>query len=279
MEFGHLFNSDHIGFIGDAVNSVASSFIDFDTRTASFTNPEFIGFLEDMRAVFDERWADERTRTLNVIPFKDASMLTQASREFLFLHESVNLMPINALFTPVNPIFAHHIPISDEDGRILLRMDDDQFVWATLYFPTAGNSELAWEFTQHIITAFVSPRGLAANRPQGGTRGFGNYSFSVPIRRSSVNGHLTRVFHNALSPQRVNHQQFVNLPGNRDKAIADARARLESYFDEHMTIPLQFPDSIRSQNSQDAYNFLNGIITAQAAAQNIQNRVALWLIE
>jgi len=268
-----------VGHPGVALPHVMGSFIDFDNRTANFTDDGFITFLETFRVTFDGGLGFDDWITRTGSNMWDASGLRDMAREYVFLFEFAGINPLNALFTPENPIFAHFIPVSDENGHLRVNHLDGAFgnpVWATLYFHARGDGPLAWEFTQHLINAFMYPRGGAATNQWGGVANWGRGSFAVPIRRDGFYSQITRAIDYALN---YNHQPFVNMPDNQEQAIADAINRLAMYIHEPMVIPPTIPGAIQDLNIADIEDFKLGIITAQAAAQNIQNRMFLWLIE
>ena len=252
-------------------------FIDLNNRTANFVDGQFANFLEDFKAIYGSRGFDADIRPLMTwYPWTDVQLRLRADRYVFFYRETLT-NPANALFAPVDPFFTYYIPVSDEKGRFPLNISGGHWgpFWGTVHFPAAGDSILAWEFTQHLMDAFLHPEGAAA-RNHNGLPAWGSNSFAIPIRRADFNIQIPRTMEQVLIRR---GSQFENVTYNREQVIDDAIARLMQYIDEPMVVPVYIPNSIWEQTITDIENFMWGIITAQSAAQNIQNRVALWLIE
>jgi len=278
-EFGHLQigHQSRIGHPGVALPHVLGSFVDFDNRTANFTDGRFAQFLENFRTTFEGglefgSWISGYSTNVYTTDF-----LRRMAGSYVFQLTHRNLLPAHMLFTPVNPIFAHSIPVSDEYGRLRIFNDGGQWgspVWGPVLFPTAGNGTLAWEFTQHLLDAFINPSGNAATN-QWGMPVWGQSTMAIPIQQDLFEAQMRGAINRYLQ---YDHQPFIGVPDDVVNATNNAIERMRQFIHQPVVIPPDFV-MIGSQIEEDVQHFLDGIATAQATAQRIQDRVQLWLME
>ena len=102
---------------------------------------------------------------------------------------------------------------------------------------------------------------------------WGENTFSIPIKRSLFDAHFYRVFA-AL-------YDFADFAGvDRTSITRDmeaARARI--YELANMAVVDRHPNVPAELLWGPMRDYMEGLITAEAAAQRMQNSVALWLIE
>ncbi|MCL2190114.1 MAG: hypothetical protein FWC16_14165 [Defluviitaleaceae bacterium] len=279
-EFGHLEigSQGRIGHPNVALPHVVGSFVDFENRIASFNDGRFAEFLENFRATFEGGLDFDSWITTTMATTYSTSFLNQLADSYVFLLTETNTRPTNALFTAVDPIFTHSIPVSDEYGRLRIPVNGGYFgspVWGPVMFPTAGNGTLAWEFTLHLLDAFTHPRGRANTNQWGGQPGWGSNSLAIPIRQDMFEAQMRVGINTYLRHQ---HHPFVGVPDDVVNATDAAIDRMRQFIHEPVVIPAQL-GMVQNQAVEDVQNFLAGIATAQATAQRIQDRVQLWLME
>ncbi|MCL2276059.1 MAG: hypothetical protein FWC16_14170, partial [Defluviitaleaceae bacterium] len=278
-EFGHLQigTQGRIGHPGVAMPHVLGSFVDFDNRIAHFTDGQFAQFLEDFRATFEGGLEFDSWITTTGSNVYTTEFLRQMAGSYVFQLTHRDLLPAHVLFTPVAPIFAHSIPVSDEYGRLRIFANGGQWghpIWGPVVFPTAGNGTLAWEFTRHLLDAFVDPRGNAATN-QWGMPVWGQNTMAIPIQQDLFEAQMRAAIHRYLQHD---HQPFIGVPDDVVNATNNAINRMRQFIHQPVVIPADF-GMIQAQIEEDVQHFLDGIATAQATAQRIQDRVQLWLME
>ncbi|MCL2286549.1 MAG: hypothetical protein FWC32_09340 [Firmicutes bacterium] len=279
-EFGDLTfgTGGGITWSGNVLQSIMGGFIDFNTRTANLADPKFVEALELMKIVYAD-W--DVTNTWGVTT-NTPDFLRDRAREHIFLAMSDGLSSFDAFFTPESPIFKHHIPLVDDYGRLMLPSPGWGQVWSGIFITSVGDAELAWELTRQMIYAYTNPVGRAAVEPiWGGPARWGNQSFATPILRSLFRDHAMRSFVDTYETFGAHGglQSFVGFDddANRTRQFEDAVERIASFHDRPMSM---LSPMVPTHLFEDAFDqFKRGIITAEAAAQRIQNAVFLWLIE
>jgi len=289
QEFGYLNFGYHDSLMHPrfTMDLVMSNFIDFNTRTADFTNHGFISFLNNFAQIF-QGWHPYLPR--NVSPqLYSLEYLQRISETTVFHLVGEVHSASNALLTPETPVFLHSIPLADEQGRLILDPSTRylQTTWAAFCIPTSGDGHLAWEFIQYIIPALSMPELPSARLdPLFGVPSFwGEESIATPIMRSLFENHSQRAFENIF----INWQggnRFGPMPqplvgaydtAERERQIQNATSRLAIYNEMPMTLSTSLLE--RHLFEEPMEEFLQGLITAEYMAQQLQNRIGLWLLE
>ena len=286
-EFGHLsFSAGGRTSIpaGKVLHELAS-FID-----SNILDERFVSFLEALRSahpvlrpsrefgIGGVTWEWERT----------------LAGEFAFYVRNHHLQVASVLLPQHEDIyFTGFIPLTDEFGRLRVRAESLQHRsgnWLSLMYPTVGDSALAWEFTQYFIEAMVEPVGVAVADPAfpNVPLGVGRHCNATPIRRELFEGHLKAGLYTAVDwESRVRQHtglesvfaEGVVNPATRQGYIDAAVERVAAYNRMPVVALPFFPEGLTAALTETIENFIRGTITTQAAAQDIHNRVSLWLIE
>ena len=285
-EFGNL-NFMGGGMFSFDPHSILSlgmaSYIDFSTRQADLTNPNFISFLEFHQEFFNDWEWPSGMGSSWMMPINGASNLRDRARSHLFEIEFAMLGPANAFFTPADPIFYHYIPVTDDAGRLLFSVEGGGSIastWANLCFTAQGNEALAWEFTLHLIDAFTNPQGVGATNPTwGGPVHWGQNSLVAPVRRSLFHDHASHGFYLTLTEYAEQAQSFVGVGTEAEiqNAVTSAVNRMTGYKERPTALMRPLMPWGLGNDATEQFNM--GLITAETAAQRMQNSVALWLIE
>jgi len=271
-EFGHLilapwslFNDE---YPFQMVDHILGKFIDFDDNTSNLTDNRFISYLDFLKDAFDGRQPVFSTRGY---PQGSAQDMRYWAEGAAFAIHGDALSPINAFFTPEEPLFTHYIPLVDEQERLLI--NQGMSTWAVYCITAAGDGPLAWELLQHMVEAYSQPAGQAI------TPVWGSFSLSSPIRRSLFGDHVRIAFANAFSggimfsPQPFVEAAGSDLSGYIDNAI-DRMAALNE-----MPMALIAPIVPYDLYVEALNQFLLGMISAEDAALRMHNSISLWLIE
>ena len=277
-EFGHLSPgvSWSIGGFNNMVNAGMAGFVDIDARTSNLTDPEFIEFLNLIPQVFDGR--DHIATPMSMNPAGHDDFIRRQAQSFVFEMESSWLNQSNAFFVRDTPHFVHYAPLVDNNGRLMFNttFPPAHGTWANFAITAGGNVDLAWEFIQHLLQAYQAPTGRArTHHITGGEMQWASMSLASPIRRSGSEASLRRAFANAAD---LPGMGFAGMddPNERNRQINDAVNFIAELNESPMAllrphIPFIFGDTF--------LHFELGIITAQAAAQQMHNAVSLWLME
>jgi len=282
-EFAHL----RPGVAGDigrdhhsTLQTIMSGFIDLDAHTNNLLDPGFSAFLNTISQVFENH--EFISSGWVATPFGSDQFMRERAMEQVFDMCSNMLTPVNAFFQRENPHFVHYVPLTDDQGRLVINASGRN-VWASLCVTAVGDSALAWEFIQYLIHAYASPGEAAMTVPRGHMPNpWANHSLASPILRSLSEDFIRQSFHTALNRHSNNHADGFNFLGvdtleEREQQINIAVDRIAAYNERPMSLlSLMIPDFLFAERLDD---FMLGIITADTAARHMYNAVSLWLIE
>ena len=282
-EFGHLVpdTAGRVLFSRNALQSVMGSFIDFNSRASNLTDPRFIYFLELAGRVYADWEAAGWGVSSSTVPF-----LRERANESVFYIKSGGLNSFDAFFKAEPPIFMHYIPLVDDHGKLMLGIPGigTSSIWSGICITSAGDGDLAWELTRHMIYAYTNPVGRAAVDPVfGAPAPWGNQSLAAPIMRSLFRGHILRTFEDYVETwgyyRLAPLQTYVGFddPISRALQFENAINRIAAYNEQPMGL---LSPMIPRQLFREPFNqFLNGLIDAETAAHRMHNAISLWLIE
>jgi len=259
------------------LEAIMGNFIDFDTRNADLTNPRFISNVTSMRRILERDACYNGFRmdtpwVTGTITSGDANMRARAD-QFVFNVVGYRPNPINAFITPETPQFLHYIPFVDNQGRLQIIVNPFAGgasyggVWTNISITAAADTELAWEFIQHVLKAYAME----------GTR-----SIATSIQRENFDI-LTQVsISSALDRLTSNFPTVPNFIGQADPdqralIVEGAVQRIAAYNEMPMSLLTTFMPSGLYEENLDL--FIRGVIPPEEFAQRLQNSVQLWLIE
>jgi len=268
-ELGHLSIDVTNGLTRPSTITLASvnNFVDLNARTSNLTDPRFVEILELIGAVHANTayWGDSTH-----MPYMGHRNMRDIAFTYVFGLHDWHLD--SALFNYDPPLFKHHIPLVDDNGRLMLHYHPifgGHAMWSCISIATTGNKELAWEFTQHMIYAYTNPSELSALDTRLPTRApWASDNLTIPISRSLFNNYTLPAF-----------QKFIVSDENINRAQQSEHlvSRLAIYNEQPMhTLLFRVPFHLIEEPLD---HFRLGLITAETAAQRMQNAVSLWLIE
>jgi len=282
-EHGHLnftggssaFGSSH-SFV---VQHYMGRFVDFENRRTSLTDRDFVNFLNEYSQILQrhEQWDRDSFWLSN-----DPGGLQAQAYEYAFWIASWSREPGHA-FLNAQPHFIHGIPLADDYGRLIISPEFNDWggTWASVCITTSADGFLAWDFVKYLMHSFElisDPQQLAPE----GTRTFSYNTFQMlltsPISKDLFAQHMPGAFYRFIDwlPTQYS-RQFIYDAGFQEQQIADAIARLAALNEVPMTWSESF---IPRHFIQDDFDmFSRGIISAEDFAQQLQNRVSLWLME
>ena len=260
------------------MQSIIGGFVDFNTRTSNLTDPRFVAALERKSRITD--W-HQQSMPVWTSTYLTRDLMQELARDVVFYVQNISMNVFYAFVDTYEPFFAHHIPITDENGRLLIYNSNMRGqVWADVLITSGSNAELAWEFTRHLIYAYANPIERALLCPE--VRGpvvWGNNSLATPIMRSLFESHTRRSFEHIFETWVPGMQTFIGLddPVSRARQFDNAINRIAAYNERPMAMlhPM-IPERLIEEHFDQ---FMAGLIDAQTAAQRMHNAVTLWLIE
>jgi multiple sugar transport system substrate-binding protein len=244
---------DALTFVSDHLRT----FVDYENRTAYFNTDDFISLLTYVReATNPQRVADGRLgHRVNWDPTGAAN--PEFYRRYVFmLTEHGNY---NAFFPITNrELFTHYIPLVTDDGYIPMISSNSFFINSA-----SENIELAWEFLKFLATDDV----LNDLRP---TRS------RFPIKREHFRSHTPAYISMWVTHLRAN--DFI-IEGETQDIAENIVSTIENWNEMPM-LPLDYgSDNLREMISETLTSFHHGLLTAEQAAEELQNRVTLYLME
>lgn len=273
-----------------------SGFVDYRNNMSNLNDPAFAALLQDWQQVFNGQGLFDFGDMRRIVMRRLHSITNLGLRgtRYVFSIEEYDRTPANALIPHSNPYFTHYIPITDEQGRLRL----SQTRLATANGRTAANisgsghiivplisaaadGAVAWKYVQHLVSAFVNMQ-----KPRycqiAGHKILCMRTLVTPIRRDYFIPHVARVLYCAV-PERPEVFWCARRPrftaDERIQAIETAIGRLATYNEMPVTPPFMIPNGLFEDLLDTFLRTPSGIFGAQQTAQELHNRVSLWLIE
>jgi len=296
-DYGHLAIFNNLEFFSPfhIIAQSLNGFVDFENRISTIMDDEFIALLENWRRVFYGRGLfdfRERGRYLSAVrPTATMVTLSMETSRYVFRIENHVLLPINALFPNSNPYFIYHIPVTDEHGRLRQAhpmyasgvSGDIPFYWgaghlAVPLITASADGAVAWEFLRHLLTAFITTQLPDERNPWHRAN-----TLATPINRDYFADHMWHIFE--FSTRRDNpfywcpRRPRFDTEDERMDNIEMAISRLAGYNEMPVTSPFFLPSGLFSDLLDTFLRAPDDFMGARDVAQQLHNRVALWLIE
>jgi len=281
------FDYNHLQFIGtfsmaadyrNVLLREIASLIDFENQTSNINSSQFVDFLNLVSIAYpiDKTFNNARVGGYPFIAGPEYELLSN----LIAFHVVDNHLNAARGVLPAGDeaLFNYFIPLSDNAGNLRTFNGDPSFAhWDRLIrlsFPAMGNEDLAWYFTLHLFERYE-------HDSTWGRESF----FSTPIVRSNFASDVGYSLERAIlfddrrgAASRI-LSNAVHHPNTQEQEIENAIARLAE-LNEMPIAPIPFFPQGLSDGLMDTFDqFLRGLITAQAAAEQMHNRVFLWLIE
>jgi|GEM_PF-751727 len=261
-----------------------NGFIDFENRTSQLMDERFVTLLDNW-ASREDAWPEDII-TWSVGLFGLDIMGHEFSRQNMFMIDSTGLNPGNAFFNLLHTHFTHHIPLTDENGHLLVNQRGQQHgfwanTWAVVCVPSATrDSALAWEFILQLIHSCSQPPFGRGNPDHSW---YGEWTLTTPILRSLFESHIGRALERYAEPfdyftgPRTLWRTATQDPDEIALQINNAINRIAGYNE----MPIGMMDNMFPPGLIDTPMRLlaDGVISAQDAAQRMHNAITLWLIE
>ena len=255
-----------------------------DTRAnvASLLEPSFVNFLDGfsslLAAVETNVWGRGHVVGMPSSPGSRSRFMDIWADNAVFHTFCSFSSPMYAMFELNAPYFVYFTPLADSSNR-LISINDSFGSSINFSVTSQACGDLAWAFiNQALDTQMLSSISYGAF--------WHELSITTPIRRADFRPRtesiLEHTINNNLSFSGEYHTQareaLVNIltPEGQQRQIDTVIARLEIYNSMPIA-PISFLPAYLFEDIVD--DLLFGLITAHDAAQRLQNRLSLWLIE
>lgn len=232
---------------------LSDSYIDFENKTCDFNNPEFIQLLTDIKSATHPEKQFGMSYSSTMIDDKEQSL------SYMFLE----IMGSNYqyfLFSDNENAFQNFIPLADEEGNIFLSALESYGITSN-----SSNKDVAWEFIKFMTTEEAK---------------YGGFVSSMPINRKFFRNHKTeqagdfgKYLKNATPASPMSEAEKTQLKEDTENYIS----YMENYIDNYPHTIMKF------NNFEIAWeimsDFQQGLITAEQAAAELQNKISLALME
>jgi hypothetical protein len=303
----------------NAPHTVMGSFIDFENKTSYLNGDGFISYLEDLKQVSDispdrvywtglwwdhghQRQIPEQTEHCVFLYSRWWSYPMQALYETQTPH-FVHTIPIagedgrliiDQYTYTAGTVYGKDWDSLPHDSRresyafapspIVPGLIRPSPAWGSVTVGAGGDSALAWEFTQHLMDAIMDFSSI--HRFQRDLRccctityiTFNPRNLVTPIERSRFRPYMEDFFERAF---RFNFsmQLFYGVSHDIDdlpEIYEQGIAGMERFNSMPVRLMPYLPGTLYEEPLRD---FMLGLIPAHHAAQEIHNRVSLWLVE
>jgi multiple sugar transport system substrate-binding protein len=254
-----------------AINNSLMSFVDFENKTCNFNSDYFIELITDLKNTTNpQRAADGKLGEYKAVSLNLAEQEVYAQRylfqtgdivEFLFGAQiQIADSKLYPLFNPFaeKEVFTHFIPQTDDNSRIILRP------FKSFYISEASkNKELAWEFIKFLTTP-------EANKD--------TKIYACPVHRE--------LFKDRVPAKLTQYIDSWRNAAAFDESTGQVVERIMAQIERYNEMPMKY-HAILSSEGGPAYvmleetllSFHNGILSAEQAASQLQNKMMLYLME
>jgi ABC-type glycerol-3-phosphate transport system substrate-binding protein len=234
-----------------------TTYIDFENKTCDFINDDFKQLITDVKDATDPQKMQRGGLGYRGRLRESRLEQKEHAAKYMLVEVGTYLYAYPMLFPYVEEVFTHFIPITNEQGDILIRPLDNYLI-----SQASENKELAWEFLKFLS----SPQGNESN----------NALTFIPTNRATMR---TIQYSNTL-PFVERARMMDPIRGEDTKIVDQLMTVLEKYSD--MTskgITFTGNEILMSIIKDVLTDFHTGILTVDQTAAELQNKVSLFLIE
>ena len=254
-----LYLEAHVGFSSRISRMIPNEFFDFNAGLVNFNNQDFINYLIQSEAGTNPRGfhPNSFTSMTMITPAEEAGL----AQEYLFLRTSLSYpqhFPIierTGFFTTAQPYVNH-------DGKLIISTFGNSYVLNS----DTSNTEraMAWDFINFITTASNDP----------------NIAFHFYLGRQYVSRDLAR---RNVVPWRTSVRELDTngwqLTADLDDSLDIIANQMQIFGEMPMVYFRREPMVINDIYFEITDQFSQGLITAEQASQDLQNRITLVMLE
>jgi ABC-type glycerol-3-phosphate transport system substrate-binding protein len=242
----------------DYIIITLSNFIDFENNTANFYSDEFIRTLNDWREVTDPLLiAEGRFPVGNIFAGVCRETQHELASRYLFAAYGTGLT--YAIFFPQaeQELFTHFIPLATCDGEILVGTGRDFFINSA-----SDNVELAWEFLKFLATDMYV---------------YSGYPLGIPTNRDKFRNTISQSINREVRLWEQEGRLFV--AGDVDELTESIYKRVSVLNEMPMRHSHEYWGAHSVMIREIITSFYHGVLTAEQAALELQNRISIFLME
>ena len=231
------------------------SFLDIQNIKADFDNLRFISFIENTLALTTTN-PTLLTHILGGVTIHSKAQTIANSERYMFM----NFWPtFPQMFLPIyEPVFAGHTPITNHLGELAIF---PWVVWGLNINTSTEQQQAAWEF----IRFMQQPERIDVGSPM--------------IMVSTYKPHMRHDFSRLIHHRALLAQGWQLTTDTFDEALEAGIALIENIGSLPMTDGMQISGVILDVLLEVFDQFEHGFITAEQAAEDLQSRMTLMLME
>ena len=227
-----------------------NTFVDFENKKCYFNDPKFIEFITDAKNATDpQKIADGSLGTLFGVSGYDEKEQNEFALKYLFFDDCIQF---HQYFAPdyEEKKFNDFIPLVQENGKLIVEASV-----AFVLNEASKNKELAWEFIKYLTTMDM--------------QGYKYYSYFIfPVHRQKFKTYADYVW------QYLKEDYYGEFETR--ETGGQVIARLEAYNSMPMPFPIYiYLDAVK----EIIQSFYDGVLTAEQTANELQNKVSIYLME
>jgi len=233
-----------------------SDFVDFENRTCSFNTDKFIRLLEDAKAATNPIRIEENQLNMTLSGQFPWWELEEYALQYLFF--GTRATSYEMLYPYADNPFSHFIPVVNEKGNVI------HFPLKSFFInENSKNKELAWEFVKFL----ASPEYIRER----------DVTIGIPVNKETFRAHAASYIAFDIEMRQQDHEAIEGEPSDLAQGIV---AAIEGYNNMPMETPgYTFGDSLTEIVNATMYSFYLGVLTAEQAASELQNKISLYLME
>ena len=286
-------------FPSDSLRPVMNGFIDFDNAVSNLTDSRFVEFLYDWHRMFAGNemyqhayapYTHAVTEALREIPPRNWHPFHPQAHSIYASHLAFHTWEQS--FFQFNPYFTHCIPLTDEQGRVVAKefgfgvhpTGRSQVFgqWALPVISARANGPLAWEFVKHMADAFAASSDT-------------NYHFNTTVVRAHANRQMTASLNWNFGSWGERTGVLIRCEGGeilgmhyrdffadfeeQQRVVDDILGRAKAVAEMPFARPSFVPFTLYEEILNTFLIMPGSMMAAQATAQDLHNRVTLWLME
>jgi len=239
------------------------SFIDFENRTASFNTPAFINFITESRKLTHP---DKQVGWTFASTYYSPEVMAENSHKYLFQQLFTGdpfqfLIPFEEKMT-----FNGNIPIANKRGEVLV----NAFPSYVLNGRTSPEVQaVAWDFIRFLLDPAIYQMDEEA--------GFFPWVSMIPVYRPLLRFNLERQIPGWMD--HFNENYGWRLVFDQEETIEYVYNRINELGRIDIADRVYVPNSISEILQEVIIQFHDGLVTAEQAAEDLQNRITLALME
>jgi hypothetical protein len=260
--FNSLYNTGNLNMMeGFDVHTVVlrnlAAYIDFENKTCDFLSDDFIDLIYDARNVTYDPSVERLGLGIKSRLSHDRTIQREHAARFLFTESGTQIYTYPLFFPYVEEVFADFIPMANDQGKLLIRA-----ISSYLINEASENKELAFEFLRFMTTPEAMEDSIV---------------ITVPVHRGVLRSN--NMIH-LLSDSVERVRETDGLIGETEEIVEQLIVMLERCNEMPMQgNTLTGSGDLMEMLEDTLTNFHNGILTAQQAASELQNKVSLFLME